>query len=77
MLVGILMFLQLHLSDTDLGSEDSLASLRDHVELLDSRGQIACCSQVGQTHKAALSPDVIVGPVVPLVWSMGAWRYKY
>lgn len=59
---------------TDLGSEDGLTSLRDHVQLLDGGGQITGCSQVSQTYEAALSPNIIMGPVVPLVRGVRGWR---
>lgn len=61
---------------SDLGSEDGLAGLRDHVELLDGGGQVTCRSQVGQTHEATLGPDVVVGPVVPFVRSVRGCRRK-
>lgn len=55
------------LAGADLGGEDGLAGLGDHVELLDGGGQVTGRSQVSQTHEAALGPNVVVGPVVPLV----------
>lgn len=58
---------QKSLVGTDLSGEDGLPSLWDHVELLDGGGQVTGCSQVGQTHKAALGSHIIVRPVVPLV----------
>lgn len=62
------------LSGADLGSEDRLPGLRDHVELLDGGGQVTRGSEVSQTHEAALGPNVIVGPVVPFVRSVRGWR---
>lgn len=54
-------------AQTDLGGEDGLPRLGDHVKLLDGGGQVAGGAQVGQAHEAALCPHVIVRPVVPLV----------
>lgn len=68
------------LSGTDppphLGGEHRLPSLGDHVELLDGGGQVAGGPQVGQTHEATLGPDVVVGPVVPLVGSVRGCRNR-
>lgn len=62
---------------SDLGGEDGLPGLGDHVELLDGGGQVTGRSQVSQTHEATLGPDVVVGPVVPLIWSVRGWRRNH
>lgn len=62
------------LAGADLGCEHGLAGLGDHVELLDGGGQVTGGSQVGQTHEAALGPNVVVGPVVPLVRGVRRWK---
>lgn len=59
---------------SDLGGEDGLPGLGDHVELLDGGGQVTGRSQVSQTHEATLGPDVVVRPVVPLIRSVRGWR---
>lgn len=59
---------------SDLGGEDGLPGLGDHVELLDGGGQVTGRSQVSQTHEATLGPDVVVRPVVPFIWSVRGWR---
>lgn len=57
-------------AQTDLGGEDGLPRLGDHVELLDGGGQVAGGAQVRQAHEAALGPHVVMRPVVPLVRSV-------
>lgn len=59
---------------SDLGGEDGLPGLGDHVELLDGGGQVTGRSQVSQTHEATLGPDVVVRPVVPFIRSVRGWR---
>lgn len=63
-------------TNADLGSEDGLPRLGDHVELLDGGGQVAGGAQVGQAHETALGPHVVVRPVVPLVRSVRGCERK-
>ena len=59
---------------TDLGGEHGLPRLGDHVELLDGGGQVTRGPEVSQTHEATLGPNIVVGPVVPLIRSVRSWR---
>lgn len=57
---------------THLCSENCLSGLWDHVQLLNSGGQVTGGSEVGQTHKPALSTNIIMWPIVPFVRCMGS-----